>query len=144
MAGRPWKDVQRDVLNRARVRTYALKPDETIEKVGKLVGLLIQFSCLKNEDALRIEVVKSMFGKAEIAKTNLGFSLVDELKVNPMTALPLVRKTYEDFRMGDVGASCPEQARAVAAADLEKYIAYKCYELLRAKKRESMLQYCLL
>lgn len=144
MAGRPWEDVQRDVLNRARARTYALEPDETIEKVGKLVGLLVQFSFLKNEEALRIEVVKSMFGKADIAKTNLGLSLVDELKANPMSALPLVRKTYEDFRMGDVGASCPEQARAVTAADLEKYIAYKCYELLRAKKRESVLEYHLL
>ena len=144
MAGRPWEDVQRDVLNRARSRAYALEPDETIEKVTQLIGLLVQFSFLKNEDVLRFEVVKSMFEKADTAKTNLGLSLLDDLKADPLTARQLVRKTYEDFRIGQMSASCPEQSKAARLADLEKYIAYKFYELLRAKGRESELQYSLL
>lgn len=142
MKGRLWEDIQKDVLNRARSRAYSLEPDNTIEKVRKLMGLLAQFSLLKNAD--HFEVVKSVFEKASIAKARLGLSLLDDLRTDPMIALPLVRQTFEDFRVGSVDASRPKQARKVSAVDLNKYAAYKIYELLRAKGREPLLQYTIL
>lgn len=140
--GRLWQDIQKDVLNRARSRAYSLEPDNTIEKVRKLMGLLAQFSLLKNAD--HFEVVKSLFEKASLAKAQLGLSLLDDLQADPMIALPLVRHTFDDFRVGSGDASCPKQARKVSATDLDKYAAYKIYELLRAKGREPFLQYSIL
>lgn len=142
MNGRPWEDIQKDVLHRARSRAYSLEPDNTIEKVGNLMGLLIQFSLLKNAD--QFEVVRSMFQKASMAKAQLGLSLLDDLRANPMIGLRLIRQTFEDFRIGNVDASCPKQARKVSVVDLDKYAAYKIYELLRAKGREALLQYTIL
>lgn len=139
---RLWEDIQKDVLNRARSRAYSLEPDNTIEKVRKLMGLLAQFSLLKNAD--HFEVVKSVFEKASIAKARLGLSLLDDLRADPMIVLPLVRQTFEDFRVGSVDASRPKQARKVSVEDLNKYAAYKIYELLRAKGREPLLQYTII
>jgi len=85
MKGRLWEDIQKDVLNRARSRAYSLEPDNTIEKVRKLMGLLAQFSLLKNAD--HFEVVKSVFEKASIAKARLGLSLLDDLRTDPMNCL---------------------------------------------------------
>ncbi len=144
MAGRRLEDIQRDVLNRARARPYALEPDATIDKVDQLMGLLVQFSFLKRPEALQFEVVRALFYKADTAKTNLGLSLLDDLRADPLKARVFIGKTYEDFRIGQVGASCPERSKAVSAVNLEKYISYKFYELLRAKGRESELQYSLL
>lgn len=142
MKDRQWEDIQKDVLNRARSRAYSLEPDNTIEKVRNLIGLLAQFSLLKN--ANQFEVVRSMFEKASMAKARLGLSLLDDLRADPMIALPLIRQTFEDFRIGSVDASRPEQARKVSVVDLDKYAAYKIYELLRAKGREALLQYTIL
>lgn len=142
MEGRLCEDIQKDVLNRARSRAYSLEPEKTIEKVRHLMGLLAQFSLLKNAD--HFEVVRSVFMKASIAKAQLGLSLLDDLQADPMIALPLVRQTFEDFRIGSIFASRPEQARMVSVVDLDKYAAYKIYELLRAKKRDSLLQYSIL
>lgn len=140
--GRLWEDIQKDVLHRARSRAYSLEPDNTIEKIRNLMGLLAQFSLLKNAD--QFEVVRSVFEKASMAKARLGLSLLDDLRADPMIALPLVRQTFEDFRIGSVNASCPEQARKVSVVDLDKYAAYKLYELLRAQGRESLLRYTIL
>ncbi|WP_374488839.1 HNH endonuclease [Zoogloea sp.] len=142
MNGRRQADIQKDVLNQARSRAYSLEPDNTIKKVCHLIGLLIQFSLLKNEN--QFEVVRSVFDKASMAKAQLGLSLLDDLRANPMIGLPLVRETFEDFRIGSVGASCPEQARKVNVVNLDQYAAYKIYELLRAKGRESLLQYTII
>jgi len=142
MKGRRWEDIQKDVLNRARSRAYSLEPDNTIEKVRKLMGLLAQFSLLKNAD--HFEVVKSVFEKASIAKAQLGLSLLDDLRADPMIALPLIRQSFEDFRVGSIDSSRPKQARKVSVVELNKYVAYKIYELLRAKGRESLLKYSIL
>ena len=142
MEGRLWDDIQKDVLNRARSRAYSLEPDNTVEKVRNLMGLLAQFSLLKDPD--QFEVVRSVFEKASMAKARLGLSLLDDLKADPMIALPLVRQTFEDFRIGSVKESRPAQAQRVSAVELDKYSAYKVYELLRAKGRESLLQYTVL
>jgi len=139
MVGRPWNDIQNDVLHLARIRAYSLEPNDTVEKVRALVGLLAQFSFLKNVE--EFEVVQSMFKKASTAKAQLGLSLLDDIKINPMFALRLVQHTFEDFRIGTVKASCPDRAREIPAVDLEKYEGYKFYELLRAKGREAVLQY---
>lgn len=142
MNGRLWEEIQKDVMHRARSRAYSLEPENTIEKVRNLMGLLAQFSLLKNAD--QFEVVRSMFEKASMAKARLGLSLLDDLRADPMIALPLVRRTFEDFRIGNVDASRPEQVRKVGVVDVDKYAAYKIYELLRAKGRESLLQYTIL
>lgn len=137
--GRSWTDIQRDVLHEARIRAYALEPDNTVEKVRALIGLLAQLPFLKNVES--IEVVQSMFKKANTAKEQFGLSLLDEIKGDPVLAFRLVRRTFDDFRIGDVKASCPERSRETSAKDLKRYEEYKFYELLRAKGRESVLQY---
>jgi len=101
-----------------------------------------QFSLLKNAD--HFEVVKSVFEKASIAKAQLGLSLLDDLRADPMIALPLIRQSFEDFRVGSIDSSRPKQARKVSVVELNKYVAYKIYELLRAKGRESLLKYSIL
>ena len=141
MKDRPWEEIQKDVLNRARARAYSLEPDNTIEKVRHLMGLLAQFSL---QDADHFEVVKSLFEKAGIAKSQLGLSILDDLRADLMIALHLVRQNFEDFRVGSVDASRPKQVRKVSVVDLNKYAAYKIYELLRAKGREPLLQYTIL
>lgn len=142
MTNRSWDDIQTDVLNRARARAYSLEPDETVDKVKKLVQLLAEYSFLKNGE--QFEAVRSLFDKANTAKIQLGLTLLDDLKANPTIAMELIRHKFEEFRMGDVGSSRPDQVRQVPQADLEKYMAYKFYELLRAKGRESLLQYKLI
>lgn len=137
--GRPWGDIQKDVLHQARSRAYSLEPEETVEKVQKLVLLLAEFSLLPN--GAQFEVVRSMFDKANTAKAHLGLSLLDDLKADPMIALGLVKKDFADFRVGDAKSSCPEQSRQVPSDAIDRYAAYKLYELLRAKGRESELQY---
>lgn len=139
MANRSWDDIQTDVLNRARARAYSLEPDETVDKVEKLVLRLAEFSFLKDDE--QFEIVRSFFDKANTAKMQLGLTLLDDLKADPMISMKLLRYKFEEFRMGDVESSRPDQARQVPNADLEKYMAYKFYELLRAKGRESLLQY---
>lgn len=142
MANRSWDEIQTDVLNRARARAYSLEPDETVEQAKSLVLLLAEYSLLKNAE--RFETVRSMFCKADIAKNQLGLTLLDDLKADPMITLKLIQRTFEEFRMGDIESSRPDQVRQVPQADLEKYTAYKFYELLRAKGRESSLQYRLI
>jgi hypothetical protein len=58
--------------------------------------------------------------------------------------MTLIRYKFEEFRIGNVGSSRPDQVRQVPQADHEKYTAYKFYELLRAKGRESLLQFKLI
>lgn len=139
---RSLEEIQTDVLNRARCRAYSLEPDETVEKVKKLVLLLAQFSFLKNGE--QFEIVRSLFDKADKAKVQLGLTLLEDLKADPMIAMTLIRHTFEDFRMGDANASRPNQVRQVSQAELDKYVAYKFYELLRAKGKEALLQYKLI
>jgi hypothetical protein len=50
-----------------------------------------------------------------------------------MSALLLVQHTFEDFRVGKVGASCLERAKEIPAADLGKYEAYKFYDCFAPK-----------
>lgn len=142
MADRSWDDIQNDVLNRARSREYSLEPDETVEKVKTLALLLAEYSLLK--DAQPFEAAQYLIDKANTAKIQLGLTLLDDLKANPMIAMELLRHKFEEFRMGDVESSRPDQVRKVPEEDLEKYTAYKFYELLRAKGRESLLQYRLI
>lgn len=139
---RSWSEIQFEILNKARCRAYSLEPDETVEKVKNIVLLLAEFSLLKNGE--QFEVVRLLFEKANKAKAQLGLELLDNLKSNPMIAMKFIHQTFNDFRMGDVESSCPEKARQVPQADLEKYAAYKFYELLRAKGRESVLHYHLI
>lgn len=142
MASRSWDDVQTDVHNRARARAYSLDPDDTVEKVQNLVLSLANYSLLKNGD--QFEPVRYMLEKANTAKYQLGLTLLDDLKVNPLIAMALIREKFEEFRIGNVEFSRPDQVRQVLPSDLEKYAAYKFYELLRAKGRESLLQYKLI
>lgn len=139
MTNRSWDDIQTDVLNLARARAYSLEPDETVDKVKNLVLLLANYSFLKNGE--QFETVRSLFDKANTAKNQLGLTLLDDLKANPMIAMELLRHKFEEFRMGDVVSSRPSQVRQVPQEDLEKYTAYKFYELLCAKGRESLLHY---
>lgn len=139
---RSWDQIQKDVLNRARARSYSLEPNNTIEKVRHLMGLLVHFSLFKKES--QFEVVRSVLEKARIANTRLGLSLLDDLQANPMIALALVQQSFNDFRIGSIEASRPKQAREVNVVALDKYAAYKIYELLRAKGRDSLLQYTII
>ena len=142
MIKRSWSEIQSEILHKARCRAYSLDPDKTVEKVKALVLLLVEFSFLKSGE--KFEVVQSLREKGEQAEAQLGLELLDSLKKDPMIIMQLVRQTFSDFRMGDVRSSRPEKARGVPQEDLEKYAAYKFYELLRSKGRESVLQYQLL
>lgn len=142
MTGRSWKDIQTDVLNRAKARPYSLDPDDTVEKVKTLVLSLAQFSFMKNGE--NFKTVRSLFDKANTGKVQLGLTLLDDLKANPMMVLELIEHKFEEFRVGTKESSQPDRARQVPEANLEKYIAYKLYELLRAKRQESWLQYTLI
>jgi hypothetical protein len=142
MEDHTWDEIQDEVLHRARVRPYSLEPDETIEKVQCLVFTLAQYARLSN--AQHFEVVRDMFEKAETAKTELGLTLLDDLRANPLSVMKLLNKDFNEFRIGTLACSRPDQVRCVPAADLERYVAYKFYELLRAKGLESELEYQLL
>ncbi len=142
MTKRSWDDIQTEVLNRARTRAYSLEPDETVDKVKNLVLLLAQFSFLKNGE--QFGIVRSMFDKANIAKMQLGLTLLDDLKEDQRIAMGFVTYKFEEFRMGDADSSRPEQVQKVPQADLEKYMAYKFCELLRSKRQETFLQYKLI
>lgn len=137
-----WEEIQAQVLHRAASRTYRLEPDDTIEKARALVLSLAQYSRMR--DAGSFEIVRDMFAKAETAKTQLGLTLLDDLKADPFHVLSLLNRSYLDFRIGEPGASRPAQVRQVPASDVDRYTAYKFYELLRAKGRETELEYQLL
>ncbi|WP_379608838.1 HNH endonuclease [Pseudoxanthomonas japonensis] len=137
-----WEQIQAQVLHRAASRSYRLEPDETIEKVQALALLLAQYARLPNPEGF--ECVREMFAKAEAAKTQLGLRLLDDLKANPLHVVNLLNKNYSEFRIGNPRASRPAQAFQVSAPDVERYVSYKFYELLRAKGREAELEYQLL
>ncbi len=142
MKDRSWDEIQKDVLQQARTRPYSLDPDETIEKVKWLVLALAQYARLPN--AHEFEVVREMFAKADSAKTELGLTLLDDLRADPLSVLTLLKKDFNDFRIGNLACSRPEQVRRVPTADVNRYVAYKFYELLRSEGRESELEYQLL
>lgn len=137
-----WEQIQAQVLHCAASRSYRLEPDETIEKVKALVLILAQYSRLPDPE--RFECVREMFAKAEAAKTQLGLTLLDDLKADPLHVVSLLHRDYGEFRIGKPGASRPAQVRQVPASDVERYMAYKFHELLRAKGREAGLEYQLL
>ena len=137
-----WEQIQAQVLHRAASRCYQLEPDETIEKVEALALTLAQYVRLRDPE--RFECVREMFAKAEAAKTQLGLTLLDELKADPLHVLNLLHRDYGEFRIGRPGASRPAQVGQVPAPDVQRYVAYKFYELLRAKGREAELEYQLL
>lgn len=139
MRGKSWNKIQAEILQLAASRSYSLDPDLTIEKVRALIGLVIQFSLLRTPE--KFDVVKRVFEKAEIAKVELGLSLLDDLRANPMIALPLMKYPFEDFRLRNGHESCVTRAREVPIDKLEKYTAYKFYSLLRAKSQEGMMKY---
>lgn len=137
-----WEQIQAQVLCRARTRSYRLEPDETIEKVKALTLILAQYARLP--DPTRFECVREMFAKAEAAKIQLGLTLLDDLKAAPLHVLNLLHRDYCEFRIGKPGASRPAQVRRVPAAEVQRYVAYKFHELLRAKGLEAQLEYQLL
>ncbi|MES1937126.1 HNH endonuclease [Salinisphaera hydrothermalis] len=138
-SGLSWHEIQAKILQRARSRSYSLEPDKTVEKADDIARRLALFSFVKNGQ--EFEIVRSLFDKANTAKGQLGFRLLDDLSKDPMIAMRFVRQKSDDFRMGSVRDSYPEKARQVDSQDLDKYVAYKFYELLCAKGRESILQY---
>lgn len=140
--GRAWTEIQDEVLHRARTRSYSLEPDDTIKKVKWLALELAQYVRMPN--AQKLQVVREMFEKAEAAKTVLGLTLLDDLRADPLLVLNLLRMDFNGFRIGTAGCGRPDQARRVPSADLDRYVAYKFYELLRAKNRELELEYRLL
>lgn len=142
IAERSWDQIQADVLQCARSRSYSLEPHDTIEKAKKLTFALADYARLKNPR--QFEIVRKMFDKAEEAKTKLGLTLLDDLQANPLSVIRLLNKNFNEFRIGNVECSRPDAARRVPTADVDRYVAYKFYELLRAKKRESKLEYQLL
>jgi len=142
MKDRAWDEIQHEVLHRARTRAYSLEPDDTIEKVQWLVLTLAQYARMPN--AQQFQVVRDMFEKAEAAKTELGLTLLDDLRANPLSVINLLNKDFNEFRIGIVACGRPGQVRRVPTADVDRYVAYKFYELLRAKGRESELEYQLL
>lgn len=142
MKGRSWEEIQKDVLQRARERPYSLEPDETIKKVQGLALTLAQYARLPN--AKQFRVVQEMFAKAEAAKSELGLTLLDELRADPLSVLDLLKKDFNEFRIGNLTCSRPDQVRRVPAGVVDRYVAYKFYELLRAKGLESKLEYQLL
>ncbi len=137
--GRSWEVIQKDVLQRASSRQYSLEPNKTIEKVKVLVDTLIEYSLLRNGE--EFEVVRYMFHKAHTAKNQLGLSLLDDIKKNPMIAFQYIQQSFEDFRIGNIETSCPEQARRTPISELKKYAMYKLYDLLCAKGKENEIQY---
>lgn len=139
MDGKSWDKIQAEILHLAASRPYSLEPELTIEKVRALIGLVVQFSLLKTPE--KFDAMKRIFEKAEIAKTQLGLSLLDDLRANPMSALPLIKYPFEDFRIRSGNESCPTRAREVSIEKLEKYTAYKFYSLLRAKSKEGLMTY---
>lgn len=139
MGQRSFEEIQTDVLNSAKARAYALEPNNTIEKVQALTLQLANFSMLKNTQ--KFEIVQSLFAKADAAKKQYDLTLLDRLRENPMIGMQLIRYNYEEFRMGTIKSSRPVQVRKIPQVDLEKYVAYKFYELLQAKGRESLLRY---
>lgn len=139
MRGKSWDKIQAEILQLAASRSYSLEPELTIEKVRTLIGLVVQFSLLRTHE--KFDAVKRVFEKAEIAKTQLGLSILDDLRADPMIALPLIKYPFEDFRLRGGNESCPTRAREVSIDKLEKYIAYKFYSLLRAKSQEGMMKY---
>lgn len=139
MRGKSWDKIQAEILQLAASRSYSLEPEFTIEKVRTLIGLVVQFSFLRTHE--KFDAVKRIFEKAEIAKTQLGLSLLDDLRADPMIALPLMKYPFEDFRLRNGNESCPTRAREVPIDKLEKYTAYKFYSLLRAKSQEGMMKY---
>lgn len=139
MHGKSWEKVQAEILQLAASRSYSLEPDLTIEKVRALIGLIIEFSLLNTDE--KFEAVERFFEKAAIAKTQLELSILDDLRANPLIALPLIRYTFADFRLRSGNESCPARARAVSTEKVDKYIAYKLYSLLRAKSQEGMMMF---
>ncbi|NIK00356.1 HNH endonuclease [Xanthomonas cannabis] len=138
----PWDQIQAQVLHRAASRSYHLEPVETIEKAEALALSLAQYANMPDPE--RFEIVCGLFAKAEAAKTQLGLTLLDDLKADPLHVLNLLRMNYCEFRIGSPGASRPDQVRQVPASEVDRYMAYKFYELLCAKGREAQLEYQLL
>lgn len=138
----PWEQIQAQVLHLAASRPYSLEPDATIEKVEALALNLAQYARRPNLE--RFECVRELFAKAEAAKAQLGLTLLDDLQADPLRVLSLLRRDYGEFRIGRPGASRPDQARQVPSSDVERYVAYKFFELLRAKGRDAELEYQLL
>lgn len=142
MKDRAWDEIQDEVLHRARARPYSLEPDDTIEKVQWLAFTLAQYARMPS--AQQFKVVQDMFEKAEEAKTALGLTLLDDLRADPLSVIKLLNKDFNEFRVGTIARGRPAQAKRVPSEDVDRYVAYKFYELLRAKGRESELEYQLL
>lgn len=139
MRDKSWDKIQAEILHLATIRPYSLEPERTIDKVRTLIELVALYSVIRTPE--QFDVVKQFFEKVEIAKTQLELSILDDIRADPMAALPLMSYPFEDFKLRSGKESCPARAREVPIEKLEKYTAYKFYSLLRAKSQEGMIKY---
>jgi hypothetical protein len=138
-SGRQSEDVQRDVINRARSRAYALDPEKQISKVKRLMENAISLYHIPKK--ANIPVVVSMMEKVEKSKERFGFSILENMEANPLMALEAIRKEYGTFRIGTGDHACLEVAAQVTPDQLRKYASYKLYELLCFVGKETEISF---
>ena len=137
-AGRPWEDIQKDILDAASQRDYFIDPDEQIEKVEKLVLNLAEYKLAKIHG---YAVVDQLLAKAEEAKRSFTFTLADRLHANPLEARALLNRNFGDFRIQCGPKACPEASEEIDTEIKHTYASYKLFEFLMALDKQHILSF---
>jgi hypothetical protein len=81
------------------------------------------------------------FPTASRAKLHFTFELADKLQDDPMVALSLLRRDFEDFRIANGATSCPDDAAGMTASAKQAYASYKLFEFLMALDMQHVLEF---
>lgn len=106
--GRPLKDIEKDVLHLARIRSYTLDPDIQVSKVEAIMQALIHYVVV---DIKGVPSVDELLEKTNSADQTFGLSMLNELKANPLAAIRMIQKSYWNFRAQAGKGSCPNLRR---------------------------------
>ncbi|MEH6457939.1 MAG: HNH endonuclease [Cocleimonas sp.] len=126
-----FKKMEDMILQRARSMSYKIEPDSQIEKVSNLLQQLAIYTISEVKGHLMVDALHS---KAELAKSNMEFSLVDKLKSDPLVAFQLINKDFSFFRIGEGSLCCPTESKLVSESDKVKYRSYKVFDFLSSLK----------
>ncbi|MGV6476759.1 HNH endonuclease [Azotobacter vinelandii] len=131
--GRSLKDVEKEVIHQASIRSYTLDPEIQINKVEVIMQALIHYvvSNIKG-----IPVVDGLLAKSVSADQTFGLSIIKKLNDNPLTALKMIKKSYWHFRARSNLDCCPTLAKKIAPEVLDQYARFKLYESLCSVAKE--------
>jgi hypothetical protein len=122
------KKLQEMILHRAKSRSYEISSDSQIKTVQDLFERTFIYNIT---DIKGFKCVDKLVQKAEKAKQEFGFSLIEDIRNDLLDkTCELLHKDFNSFRIGNNEHDCAIKAKQVSEPEKRKFYSYRAYELL--------------